>query len=191
MSDACEWEKTALQKRPWRADFFASFSAQITQRQPVMRSVLELGSGPGFLARRLLEDIADLHMVLLDFSDAMHELARRRVGPMVNRVEFLTRNFKNSDWIHGLMDFDAVVTNQAVHELRHKRYAAELHKQVRAVLRPGGIYLVCDHFCGEGGMRDDQLYMTVAEQKAALEFAGYASVDRVLLKEGMVLHRAT
>jgi predicted methyltransferase len=89
------------------------------------------------------------------------------------------------------MDFDAVVTNQAVHELRHKRYAAELHKQVRAVLKPGGIYLVCDHFCGEGGMGDDQLYMTVAEQKAALEFAGYASVDRVLLKDGMVLHRAS
>jgi ubiquinone/menaquinone biosynthesis C-methylase UbiE len=190
MSDAFEWEKTALIKRPWRTDFFARFANQLKHRQPPVRCVLELGSGPGFLAGHLLSELPDLRMVLLDFSEAMHELARRRLGPMVNRVEFFSKNFKNSDWVHGLKEFDAVVTIQAVHELRHKRYAEELHKRVRTVLRPGGIYLVCDHFNGEGGMSNEQLYMTVAEQKAALESAGYASVRLVLLKGGMVLHRA-
>ena len=96
-------------------------------RQPVVRSVLELGSGPGFLASHLLKVIPNLHMVLLDFSDAMHGLARRRVGSMVNQVEFLTKNFKNSDWVHDLMDFDAVVTNQAVHELRQASLAIVYH----------------------------------------------------------------
>jgi hypothetical protein len=33
--------------------------------------------------------------------------------------------------------------------------------------------------------------MTVAEQKAAIESAGYASVRQVLMKNGMVLHQAT
>jgi cyclopropane fatty-acyl-phospholipid synthase-like methyltransferase len=190
MSDACEWEKTAFEKRPWRADLFARFAHQLMLGQPPVRCVLELGSGPGFLASHLLSELPDLHMVLLDFSEAMHELARRRVGPMVNRVEFLSKNFKNSDWVRGLKEFDAVVTIQAVHELRHKRYAEELHRQVRTLLRPGGPYLVCDHFRGEDGMSNEQLYMTVAEQKAALESAGYASVQQVLLKGGLVLHRA-
>ena len=39
-------------------------------------------------------------------------------------------------------------------------------------------------------MSNDQLYMTGAEQKAALESAGYASVSRVLLKGGLALHCA-
>jgi predicted methyltransferase len=33
-----------------------------------------------------------------------------------------------------------------INELRHERYAVELHRQVRTVLRSGGSYLVCDHF---------------------------------------------
>ena len=191
MSDACEWERTAFEKRPWRTDFFAMFVDQLKHRQSEVRSVLELGSGPAFLARHLLGELPDLRMVLLDFSEAMHELAKLRLGPLVSRVEFLTRNFKNSDWVQNLTPFDAVVTNQAVHELRHKRYAEELHKQVRTVLRPGGTYLVCDHFSGEGGMSDAQLYMTVAEHKTALESAGYASVSRLLSMGGLVLYSAT
>jgi trans-aconitate methyltransferase len=43
----------------------------------------ELGSGPGFLAERLLRRLPDAHYTALDFSPAMHELARgcRSVGP--------------------------------------------------------------------------------------------------------------
>jgi predicted methyltransferase len=66
-----------------------------------------------------------------------------------------------------------------------------LHEQVTHVLRPGGAYLVCDHFAGAGAMTNDELYMTVAEQRIAIESAGYWSVGPVLVKGGMVLHRAT
>jgi hypothetical protein len=40
-------------------------------------------------------------------------------------------------------------------------------------------------------MTNDQLYMTIEEQKTALETAGFASVREVLKKGGMVLHRAS
>ena len=83
------------------------------------------------------------------------------------------------------------MTNQAVHELRHKRYAPTLHHQVRGLLATGGNYLVCDHFAGEGGMSNSELYMTVEEQKAALFAAGFTNVEQLLLKGGLVLHRAS
>lgn len=191
MSDASEWEATAMEKRPWRTEFFAKFADELANMEPTAARVLELGSGPGFLAGIVLGQVSDLRMTLLDFSDAMHVLARQRLGAMIDRVDFLVRSFKDPEWFQGLDDFDAVITNQAVHELRHKRYAEELHRQVARVLRPGGTYLVCDHFSGPGGMTDDQLYMTVAEQKSAIESAGYAPVLQVLLRGGMVLHRAT
>jgi hypothetical protein len=49
---------------------------------------------------------------------------------------------------------------------------------------------VCDHFCGEGGLSNDQLYMTVAEQHDALMRGGFARVETVLVKGGLALHRA-
>jgi hypothetical protein len=39
-------------------------------------------------------------------------------------------------------------------------------------------------------MSNDQLYMTVDEQKATIESAGYQSVRQVLLTGGLVLHHA-
>jgi hypothetical protein len=40
-------------------------------------------------------------------------------------------------------------------------------------------------------MENDQLYMSVAEQAAALANAGFSKVEQVLLKGGLVLHHAT
>src|SRR3984957_17273214 len=181
MSDASEWEATAMEKRPWRAECVAKFADELAHMEPPAGRVLELGSGPGFLAYKLLTGSSDLRMTLLVFSKAMHVLASKRLAPVLNRVEFLARSFKDSDWFQDLNAFHAVVTNQAVHELRHKRYAEELHRQVVRVLRPGGTYLVCDHILGPGGMTNDQLYMTAEEQKSAIACAGYKSIRQVLL----------
>jgi hypothetical protein len=120
----------------------------------------------------------------------MHDLARERLGGLAPRVAFIERSFRDPDWRQGLGAFDWAVTMQAVHELRHKRHAAALHAQVRDLLRPGGGYLVCDHFAGDGGMSDAQLYMTVEEQAASLRGAGFVEVQPLLTEGGMVLHHA-
>jgi SAM-dependent methyltransferase len=190
MEDALQWAGTTP-KRPWREEFFATFAEVIAQASEGRRfRVLELGSGPGFLAETLLSRLPAIEYVGLDFSAAMHELARSRLGPLATRASFVERSLKEADWSQGLGQFDFVVTNQTVHELRHKRHAAGLHAQVRPLLVPGGSYLVCDHFFGEGGMSNEQLYMTAAEQRGALLDAGFSRVEQLLLKGDLVLHRA-
>lgn len=92
--------------------------------------------------------------------------------------------------MEGLGTFDHVITNQAVHELRHKRYAEPLHKQVRSVLQLEGTYLVSDHYFGEDGMKKEGLYMTVEEQRQTLLTAGFTRVEELLRHGGMVLHSA-
>ena len=82
--------------------------------------------------------------------------------------------------MNGLSRFDAVATMQAVHELRHKSRAEGLHRQARALLAPGGVYLVCDHYLGPDGMSNDQLYMTVSEQRECIERAGYGNVRELM-----------
>jgi SAM-dependent methyltransferase len=191
VGEASEWESTAMLKRPWRTEFFAVFAAAMKDSPIAVNRVLELGSGPGFLADYLLKALPTVSYVALDFSNAMHQLAAKRLGPLASRVQFVERSFKESAWSEGLGMFEGIATNQAVHELRHKHYASLLHAQARELLVPGGAYLVCDHFVGDGGMSNDQLYMTVTEQKDALVSAGFARVEQLFLKGGLVLHRAT
>jgi SAM-dependent methyltransferase len=192
MKDARQWAESAMVKRPWRVGFFDAFAAVIGKASAGRACrVLELGSGPGFLAGHLLRTHAALSYVALDFSAAMHELAAQRLGALASRVRFVERSFREPAWAEGLGQFEFVVTHQAVHELRHKRHAPALHAQVKRALRPGGSYLVCDHFLGEGGMSDDRLYMTVAEQRQALLGAGFGHAEQVMLEGGLVLYHAT
>lgn len=188
---AREWAESAMSVRPWRAEFFSAFAAVIAGARPSRPCrVLELGSGPGFLAEQLLK-AADLAYVAVDFSAAMHEMARQRLGGLASRVRFVERSLRDGNWGEGLGQFSFAVTHQAIHELRHKRHAPPLHAQVRELLLPGGSYLVCDHFYGEGGMSNDRLYMSVDEQRDALLAAGFTHIEQVLLKGGLVLHRAS
>jgi SAM-dependent methyltransferase len=187
MSDARPWADMALSKRPVRPEFFDAFAREIGRDG--MR-VLELGSGPGFLAEHLLRALPGLDYVALDFSPAMHQLAAERLGERATRVRFVERSFRDPNWMEGLGAFDAIVTHQAVHELRHASYAPALHQQARVLLTPGGKYLVCDHYLGGDGLSNDQLYMTVAGQRDALVQAGFPDVVPVLVKGGLALHRA-
>jgi SAM-dependent methyltransferase len=188
--DAREWERTA-QERPGRAEIFQAIGRELLAFGKSDLTVLELGSGPGFLAAYVLDILPAVRLTLLDFSAAMHELARARLGPRATGVRFVERSFKEPDWSRGLGPFDAAITNQAVHELRHKRYAPPLHAQVRGVLKPGGVYLVSDHFFGEDGLPNDQLYMSVAEQRGALLGAGFLAVEKVAAAGSLAMHRAT
>jgi SAM-dependent methyltransferase len=191
MRDSRAWEASALEKRPWRTEFFDRLASEIASSPVPVHRVLELGSGPGFLAVHLLRALPDVAYVAFDFSRAMHQLAVERLGSLASRVEFVGRSFKDEGWSAGLGVFDCVVTHQSVHELRHKRHAVGLHAEVRRLLAPGGFYLVCDHFAGEGGMEDEALYMSVEEQQSALRQAGFTVVKLLMQKGGLALHQAT
>ena len=187
---AREW-KQASHARPGRVEMFEAFVRELRGLCANELAVLELGSGPGFLAAYRLDAFPHLRLTLLDYSAPMHELARARLGPRSTQVHFVDRSFKDSNRSIGLGPFDAVITNQAVHELRHKRHASELHAGVRNVLKFGGTYLVSDHFFGDGGLSDRQLYMTVVEQRASLMAAGFSRAETVAAFGSLVMHRAT
>src|SRR6266852_3367201 len=73
-----EWARVANSKRPFRTELFDAFAAELTALSKP--KVLEIGSGPGFLAERVLAqcDVAAYH--LFDFSPHMLELSRARLA---------------------------------------------------------------------------------------------------------------
>src|SRR2546429_458860 len=112
-----EWERKANSKRPFRPQFFDAFAAEL---QPMAETrILELGSGPGFLAEHLLKrcPVASYH--LFDFSPHMLELSRTRLFRFSDKTTFHQGSFVDEGWWRALPGpFDAVISLQAVHEVR-------------------------------------------------------------------------
>lgn len=174
------WVEDTRIRRPYRPRFFAAFCAALASCPKL--SILELGSGPGQLAREILVH-CDVHSyVALDFSPAMHEIAGEHLGALSSRVTFVVRDFRESDWASGLGTFDAVVTSQAAHETRHKRHLVPLLERARTVIAPGGMLLYADHYL-TAETTLPALAPARADQPLALERAGFVDV-RLLHEEG-------
>src|SRR6185437_6284354 len=111
-AQARAWETDTVARRPYRPEFFAAFASELKNNLVDPFLLLELGSGPGHLARAILSECPGATYYALDFSEAMHSLARERLDTLSRRVQFVTRNFCQPDWCDGLGPFDAVVTMQ-------------------------------------------------------------------------------
>ena len=190
MADARDWVDSAMLKRPWREEFFHRIAQELAGLDGSGCTVLELGSGPGFLAQRILEALSSVDYIALDFSASMHALAKERLGDQARRVQFVEADFRLSNWKAGLPKCHAIVTMQAVHESRHKRCAGSLYESIRELLHRDGIFLMCDHLVGDGGMTNTELYMTPEEHVLSLEAAGFVRVELLLRKGGMILYKA-
>jgi ubiquinone/menaquinone biosynthesis C-methylase UbiE len=179
---ARKWAEEAEAKLASRIDFFAAFVHAITQHTPSVRQVLELGSGPGFLAEYILSRCAGIERyTLLDFSPTMLDLSHKRLQPFGNRASYLQVDFKQTSWADKVgAASDCIVTLQAVHELRHKRHALGFYEECRTVIKQGGLLLVCDHIPQTDSAKDRALFMTEDEQVAAIRAAGFSNVQIVL-----------
>ncbi len=183
------WMERTTRNRPWRPEFFRAFAVALNTRSSHQSRILELGSGPGQLAAALLGSCRVSQYVALDFSAAMHDLARERLGPLAMKVKFIQRDFRTPDWNLMLGKFDAVVTLQAAHETRHQDRLPDLLRRTRQCLKTGGLLLYCDHY--RGTLKNPVLYLERQRQPHALREAGFVHVKRLLDKGGMALYSAT
>ncbi len=183
------WLEDTRLRKPFRKNFRTAFCAALSpQRQ---RRILELGSGPGELAREILLHCDVASYTALDWSQAMHDIATEHLGDLARRVSFVVRDFREPTWPEHLGMFDAVLTQQAVHETRHRRHALPLFQRARTLLVPGGLMLYCDGYLIDPQSPLAALSLERADQPRALERAGFIDV-RLLHDEGnLVLYSAT
>ena len=142
--------------------------------------VLELGTGTGETARRLLERLADAELVCVDESAAMLEAAAANLP--AGRVQ-LVRGRLQDPLPPG--SFDLVVSSLAIHHLdEHEK--PDLFARIRAALRPNGRFVLADVIVpGEPSQAVIPLTpgydkpSPLADQLRWLEDAGFRSVELV------------
>ena len=192
-AETAAYGDAADRSRPWRSAIRDHIASQIAALRPRAR-VLELGSGPGLLAERVLQRCPDLERyTLLDFSEPMLALSRERLSALpaasLAVASFVRASFKSDDWPRCAGGpFDCVVSMQAVHELRNKRHAPGLYAQVHGTLTVPGLVLICDHTPFDDSAKSTALYMTREEQQHALTSAGFTGVHVELEANGLILY---
>jgi ubiquinone/menaquinone biosynthesis C-methylase UbiE len=187
-AEAGAYGDAADRARPWRTALRDHIAARVATLASGAR-VLELGSGPGLLAHRVLQQCPDLATyTLVDFSEPMLALSRQRLAGFP-AAAFVRASFKAGDWTRLVGGpFDCVVSMQAVHELRHKRHAPRLYSQVHGVLSIPGLVLICDHLPPDESAKSVALYMTEGEQRHALGAAGFIRIQVELASNGLMLY---
>ncbi len=111
--------------------------------------LLDLAGGTGTITLRALARFPDAQATVLDQDPVLLAIA---TAALRDRARIVTADLNRPEWTGGLphTDYDAVLTATALHWLTADRIT-ELYAEIRAVLRPGGVFVSADE------MPDDDL----------------------------------
>src|SRR3954451_11689026 len=91
------WADRFIPSAP-RLALFDMILAQIRQLPRSDPNVLELGLGPGYMARHILERHQTLRYEGLDFSTVFFDVAKRTLGELQARVTFTKADLMDQSW---------------------------------------------------------------------------------------------
>ena len=143
------WEAQQQALLPRREERFRIICAAVAGGCGTHPRVLDLGSGPGSLALRVVRSLPSAEVVAVDRDPVLLEIGRQA---LVRRpqVSFADRDLADP----GLPDlgsgFDAAISSTALHWLDGSALAT-LYRSLARMLRPGGLFCNADHLPRAGG----------------------------------------
>jgi len=102
--------------------------------------VLDLGTGTGALASRILEGLPASRLTVVDEDEQILALARQRLRAPATAVTFAHGSFV--DLV--LPSCDVVVASLSLHHVRTAEAKGTLYRKCRAALRAGGLFVTAD-----------------------------------------------
>jgi SAM-dependent methyltransferase len=154
MTETPDWEG-------WLRRWEAQQSLYLPEREPRFRvitdvlramvgdapTVIDLGSGPGSLASRILDRLPHAHVVAVDADPLLLELGRQTLGTRGGHVRWVDcdlRDAKIADRLELNQPADAAVSTTALHWLSREELVG-LFGRLAQILRPGGVFINGDH----------------------------------------------
>jgi len=105
---------------------------------------LDIGAGTGLMSSFLLEKYPEATITLIDISEKMLEIARKRFAGNEN-ISFITDDYIKHEFYE---KFDMVVSALSIHHLEDLD-KKELYKKCYSVLKSKGIIINADQVAGE------------------------------------------
>jgi tRNA (cmo5U34)-methyltransferase len=137
---AATYDRDRMRLIPGYERFYASALGLIP---PDAKRIVDLGAGSGLFSAMLHAAFPEAHLHMIDFSPAMLELAKKRLG------EVPLLHYELADYAEAALpeNCDAVVSALSVHHLEDDRKQALLPGVIQALL-PGGVFVNADHIAG-------------------------------------------
>jgi SAM-dependent methyltransferase len=136
---------------PPRLALFDMILNEVLVRGGPAAHVVELGIGPGYLARHILERADRLTYEGVDFSAPMAAIARETLGVLAARVTFTTADLLDQTWPRALSRRpDAIVSTWSLHDLGSEAAVANVYARCFETLADGGVLLNGDFIKPDG-----------------------------------------
>ena len=119
-------------------------AAVVAGDNPAPACVVDVGSGPGAVLSVFLERFPSARGIWTDASEAMLGLARERLAPFGDRVEYRIVDMTDLAGAGLSPDADVITTSRAAHHLDREGLFA-FYAQAAALLKPGGWLVNLDH----------------------------------------------
>jgi tRNA (cmo5U34)-methyltransferase len=107
------------------------------------RRILDLGAGSGLLTILVCDRFPEANIHLIDFSGAMLDLARRRLG------DSPTITYEQADYVVAPLarNMDAVVSSLSIHHLGNED-KRRVFRKIYEALAPGGVFVNAEQVAG-------------------------------------------
>ena len=113
--------------------------------------VLELGLGPGYMARHILERNASITYEGLDFSEVFFEVAKKTIGTAMPRVTLTKADLMDQAWpARVATQPGAIISTWALHDLGGQQAVADVYARCYEMLPKGGVLINGDFIKPDG-----------------------------------------
>src|SRR5215475_7764123 len=113
--------------------------------------VVELGLGPGYMARHILERNSSISYEGLDFSEVFFDVARKTIGSYMPRVKLTRADLMDQAWPRSLSQRPAaIISTWALHDLGGQEAVANVYARCYEVLPKGGVLINGDFIKPDG-----------------------------------------
>lgn len=147
------WDRQQQLHLPHREARFATM-LDVTEELLGRRFVaIDLACGPGSLSQRLLRRFPRARTIAVDFDPVLLKLGREALRGFAPRMTWVEADLRREDWVERLpaRRADAVLTTTALHWLT-PHDLRRLYRQLRRLLRPGGLMMNGDNMAYPGSM---------------------------------------
>lgn len=184
-----QWEARLNREWPQRLQVAQHVAERVAALRLPQPQVLELACGAGFLGAVLLRAVPNLRYLGFDHAAPLLDYVRARLAALdveqhgSAAISLYSFDLTTDAWIawlhqHAVGGLDAVVSLQSIHDVGDAAAQATLHRRVRMVLRPGGLFAYADLLLDPA--RPHPRRLSAAQHIALLREAGFAQAQCTL-----------
>ncbi len=144
------WANRFVPTEP-RIRLFDMILDRISQPGVPNTHVVELGIGPGYMARHILERNGKISYEGVDFSEVFFEIAKQTVGDQMHRVNLTAADLIDQDWPRNLSRTPgAIISTWTLHDLGNQQAVADVYARCYETLPEGGVLVNGDFIKPDG-----------------------------------------